>query len=376
MCDYTSDVSKLRTPIIEGMQFFEKKWLDVNGSNDAIDLNDWVTKTTTSGSDVMLQMDIEGAEYRNLLNLKPDVLKRFRMIVIELHGLRHLGHKSFLNGIFSETLRRINNDFICVHAHPNNCCGTTTYGDWVVPNVMEFTFLRKDRIKLNEISLALPQTKDISNVPTKAPLHLTGKWLANASIAASAINGKTQTIAWLESQLAKKDQLLQKIQASLKCAHQANRNAINWLRTNHVNIALGKPHYQSSTSTQFLVAESNDINSGALTGTYGFHTNLETNPWCILDLQRLESVFAIVISNRLDSGAHRIRTLRVLVSSDQQDWTQVYDHQGAQPFGGIRDLNETPALLLTLFGIPFQYLKIELTEKSYLHLDQIEVYAS
>jgi len=31
---------------------------------------------------------------------------------------------------------------------------------------------------------------------------------------------------------------------------------------------------------------------------------------------------------------------------------------------------------LNLFGMSLHYLKIELTEKSYLHLDQIEVYAS
>lgn len=374
MCDYTSDISKLRTPIIEGMQFFEKKWLDVNQSDDSIDLNDWVTKNTTDSSDLMLQMDIEGAEYRNLLNIKSGILKRFRMIVIELHGLRHLWNSSFLNGILYETLSKIDNDFICVHAHPNNCCGVSTYGDWTVPNVMEFTFLRRDRIKPTEYLLTLPQTNDIPNVPTKAPLHLTGEWLKNASVTDSANNAKTQTIAWLESQLIKKDIQLQKDEVSLKVIHQASRNAINLLRKNHPNIAIHKPSSQSSISTQFLVTNSNSITNGNPSGTYGFHTNLETDPWCILDLQRIEPVLAIIISNRLDSGAHRIRTLRVLISSNQQDWTLVYDHHGAQPFGGARDLNETPALLLNLFGVSLQYLKIELREKTYLHLDQIEIY--
>lgn len=376
MCDYTSDISKLRTPIITGMQFFEKKWLDVTGSDDAIDLNDWVTKNTTDGNDLILQMDIEGAEYRNLLNLRPDVLKRFRMIVIELHGLRHLGHHSFLNGIFSETLKKINYEFICVHAHPNNCCGTTSYGDWIVPNVMEFTFLRKDRIKTDKIPLALPHIKDVPNVPAKAPLHLTNKWLTHASTSTSENNGKTQTITWLESQLSQKSQLLQKAEVSLKIGHQANRNAINLLRKNHTNIAIGKLYKQSSISMQFLVPGSNTITNGQASGTYGLHTNLEDHPWCILDLQRLVPVLAIVISNRLDFGAHRIRTVRVLISNNQQDWVLVYDHHGGQPFGGLHDLNDTPALLVNLFGTPLQYLKIELTEKSYLHLDQIEVYAN
>lgn len=376
MCDYTSEIEKLRTPMIEGMQFFEKKWLDVNGCDDAIDLNEWVAKAENSSRDLMLQMDIEGAEYRNLLNLEEENLKRFRIIVIELHGLRHLANQSFLNGIFVEVLQKIDKYFICVHAHPNNCCGTTTYGDWIVPNVMEFTFFRKDRIKKSEVKISLPHALDASNVPTKEPLHLNWKWLANTSISESIINAKTETITWLESQLTKKNLILSKIKINSKIICQANRNAIGHLRKNYRNIAINKPYTQSSISKQFLVAQSNSFTNGKPSGTYGFHTNLETNPWVILDLQRAESVLAIIISNRLDSGVHRIRTLRVFISCNQQDWELVYDHQGAQPFGGLRDLDEVSPLLLNLFGMSLHYLKIELTEKSYLHLDQIEVYAS
>ena len=36
----------------------------------------------------ILQIDIEGAEYRNLLITDSITLNRFRIIVIELHGLR------------------------------------------------------------------------------------------------------------------------------------------------------------------------------------------------------------------------------------------------------------------------------------------------
>jgi hypothetical protein len=87
MCDFSSDVEKFKTPLQPG-QTFKKKWLDVDDKKDSISLNEWVTELEPdSNQDLLLQMDIEGAEYRNILNTSESILQRFRIIVIELHGL-------------------------------------------------------------------------------------------------------------------------------------------------------------------------------------------------------------------------------------------------------------------------------------------------
>ena len=36
MCDFSSEPSQFRTPLINGMQTFKKKWLDVDGGRDSI----------------------------------------------------------------------------------------------------------------------------------------------------------------------------------------------------------------------------------------------------------------------------------------------------------------------------------------------------
>jgi hypothetical protein len=36
-------------------------------------------------------------------------------------------------------------DFDVVHLHPNNCCGTWTYGGIEFPRIIELTLHRKDR---------------------------------------------------------------------------------------------------------------------------------------------------------------------------------------------------------------------------------------
>ena len=107
MCDYSSDVAKLRTPLIAGMQVFEKKWLDVTANEHHLDINDWVQHKASTDSDLILQMDIEGAEYRNLLHASAKTLSRFRILVIELHGLQNLASIGFLRGIFLPAIARL-----------------------------------------------------------------------------------------------------------------------------------------------------------------------------------------------------------------------------------------------------------------------------
>ena len=42
MCDFSSDVEKFATPLIPGMQVFDKKWLEVSGDSNSFTLDEWV----------------------------------------------------------------------------------------------------------------------------------------------------------------------------------------------------------------------------------------------------------------------------------------------------------------------------------------------
>jgi hypothetical protein len=108
MCDYSSDESNFATPLIKGMQFFQKKWLDVDGGRDSISLSEWINGTDAGADeDLMLQIDIEGAEYRNLISAEPGLLKRFRIIVIELHTLSSLQAAESRSSTIARTLRKL-----------------------------------------------------------------------------------------------------------------------------------------------------------------------------------------------------------------------------------------------------------------------------
>ena len=209
MCDYSSDVEKLRTPLIPQWQFFDKKWLDVEASDINLDLNRWVAENTSAGTDLLLQMDIEGAEFRNLLHATEATLARFRIIVLEVHYLHMLSNAEYFHGVFRPVFDKLSKHFACVHYHPNNCCGEATFGDITVPKVLELTFLRRDRLKPTEELLLLPHPLDRTNLPELPPMHAADFFLAHADREKSELIGLRSAQQWqqryiqvLESSLA------------------------------------------------------------------------------------------------------------------------------------------------------------------------------
>lgn len=181
MCDFTSEEDKFATPLRSG-QSFRKLWLGTETEGDTITLQDWVSEQAPDDSDLLLQMDIEGAEYPTLNTAPDDVLRRFRVVLVELHGLVRLNkpHRLELVLPFFEKLSR---HFTCVHIHPNNVreqirIGKTNY--WV-PRILEVTLLRKDRFDAagELIPPQLPHPLDIPfNVRWKQPQAMGKIWLS------------------------------------------------------------------------------------------------------------------------------------------------------------------------------------------------------
>lgn len=182
MCDYSSSINEFKTSLIKNLQFFDKKWLDTNSNRNSITLENWVSKYISNDNfDLILQMDIEGAEYRNLLNSSEFLLKRFRILIIEFHNFTNLLNNKNDKEI-GVLLNKLNNTHTCVHAHPNNCSRAKIHNETGlnIPEVIELTFLRNDRFlnKNNLINPELPNYEDIRcNVIANKPLHLNTNWL-------------------------------------------------------------------------------------------------------------------------------------------------------------------------------------------------------
>ncbi|MEJ2410769.1 MAG: hypothetical protein P8Y48_16060 [Novosphingobium sp.] len=76
------DASVEESPLKHERNQFERKFLGIVSRNHFITLDDWVKeKAGATSGDLLLQMDIEGAEWLTLAQVSEETLKRFRVIV-------------------------------------------------------------------------------------------------------------------------------------------------------------------------------------------------------------------------------------------------------------------------------------------------------
>ena len=159
---------------------FVKKHVGAATSGDIISLEEWVEGSLPdSHSELLLQMDIEAAEYETLLAAPERLLRRFRILVIEFHWLNHLWGKQFFQ-LASSAFRKLLLTHTCVHIHPNNCCGSLKGGGLDIPKVAEFTFLRNDRVTGRSHATQFPHPLDRDNTAEKPPLPLPACWIGGA----------------------------------------------------------------------------------------------------------------------------------------------------------------------------------------------------
>ena len=185
LMDFSSQPDLLQTPLVAGKQFFRRKWLGDVSSEDTMSLDDWVSADALdSRSDLIMQIDIEGAEYAVLNAASDDTIQRFRIISLELHDLaKKMNVDEHLEGQLLPMIKKLAKRFVSVHAHANNCCRMTAVDGVAprVPNVLELTLLRKDRFDDAGPSRVgrgkLPHRSDIrKNTASRPYLELDQGW--------------------------------------------------------------------------------------------------------------------------------------------------------------------------------------------------------
>jgi hypothetical protein len=90
---------------LSDLQEFRHGWLGVENNQETVTLERWLIESNLDKSrELLLQMDIEGAEYRTLLCTPTKILERFRIIVVEFHGLDKFTNYNLLTYIFLSLL--------------------------------------------------------------------------------------------------------------------------------------------------------------------------------------------------------------------------------------------------------------------------------
>jgi hypothetical protein len=143
---------------------FTRKYLGLLSNDEFMTLDDWVNSSVPATcNELLLQMDIEGFEYEVVLGCSDALLRRFRIMVIEFHGLDQLCIRQFFR-FASRAFEKLLQFHTCVHIHPHNCCGTHDFIGLTIPRVAEFTFLRNDRITHRSYANTFPHPLDRDNL--------------------------------------------------------------------------------------------------------------------------------------------------------------------------------------------------------------------
>jgi len=167
------DFNEIEKTILPSKASFLKKKLGLVSNNQEISINDWIIK---DDKDIILKLDIEGDEYASLIDISEENLKKVRILVIEFHDLRHLRNDIFLN-LFDKVINKLNNYFYVCHLHINNISKIKKIGNYLVPDMIEMTFIRKNRIKIFSSKFSiLPHKFDSKTVNSVKEKFLDKNW--------------------------------------------------------------------------------------------------------------------------------------------------------------------------------------------------------
>ncbi len=171
---FLADASVSGPPVAHERFTFSKLFFDTFNSDDTITIDEFC-KDIAPQQDLVLEMDIEGAEYRVLNSASESLLSRFRIMAIEFHDLDQLfnpfGFRE-IKCVFQKLLKT----HTVVHIHPNNIGSPAVHGSISIPPCMEFTFYRNDRGTFIDSPLSFPHRLDVKNVAEMADLPLPRCW--------------------------------------------------------------------------------------------------------------------------------------------------------------------------------------------------------
>lgn len=179
---HLADASVPKPPDLPDGLTFDPVFLGARTADGLVTLDEWVGKLRPGArGDLLLQMDIEGSEYTVLPSLDPATLARFRIVIVEFHQLPLLADP-FICRILSPAFEVLLEQFVPVHLHPNNVRRSKRFGELEVPRTMEFTFLRRDRVRPGGPAPTFPHPLDADCVEDRPTITLPAAWRPGSKI--------------------------------------------------------------------------------------------------------------------------------------------------------------------------------------------------
>jgi hypothetical protein len=155
--------------------FHQKRVVAAPAGVEDISLSQILADDRLAGDrEIIVKMDIDGAEWEVLAGADSAVLARIRQIVVEFHDLRSFPDRGFRRTAL-RALHNLASTHACVHVHGNNCEPFVVIGGIPFPNTFEATFVRRADCALTPSVASFPTPLDQPNNPKRAD-HFLGRW--------------------------------------------------------------------------------------------------------------------------------------------------------------------------------------------------------
>lgn len=158
--------------------YFHWKKEGICGIKKSVNCNTLDTHIKNNGHeqnrDLILKMDVEGAEWDALINLDEKILNQFRQMVFEFHNM----YDPRFYSITCKVLEKLNKTHQPVHVHGNNYGPRKCVNKLVMPHALEVLYVRKENYQFSQSRHFYPREFDMPCNPNADEIIL-GYWNLN-----------------------------------------------------------------------------------------------------------------------------------------------------------------------------------------------------
>jgi hypothetical protein len=122
-------------------------------------------------TDLILKMDIEGAEWSTFDQLPDRVFDQFRQIIIEYHGFLRAAEQDW-SAVATRVLEKVHRSHAVHHVHANNWGSYQIVANIPVPDVLEVSYVRRDIPRLASSTNIYPTPIDAPCNPYQPDIYL------------------------------------------------------------------------------------------------------------------------------------------------------------------------------------------------------------
>jgi hypothetical protein len=171
---------------------FLKKHVSDHDDDKNISVDTWVNQSADAkDNNLILQMDVDGNEYRVIEGMSEQTLNRFRIIIIELHDLTHWIQHPEAGEKF---LSKLTKNHYVTSLSPNNIgrfaelefslneFGPGKMGTLLMPDMAQISLIRSDCVIPSGVQTEWPHPLDFPNDPNAPGIPLPNGWPGRLTI--------------------------------------------------------------------------------------------------------------------------------------------------------------------------------------------------